>query len=1743
MVDRWDTLAYLDFNPPIRGTYKWRAANELMFSPVEPFAPSTDYEVKLGNPLGDLNGGQAIDKSQTITFHTPYLQLQTVRAYWKAESDNAEAMVHYDFGFNYEVKPSDLVNLVSLQVDGQAHNIELVTQDESSSVTVRVPGIKAEDRVFSSEVNLKEGLKPARGRTGMVKAVVENLDIQSPYRFSILDIQTTHDGSEGKVTVSTSQQVSRDNIKNFIRLQPAVNYTVDITAQSFTLSSENFDVNQKYALTLRENLAGALGGSLKTDYNQDLSFGELRPTVKFNNRKSIYLAGKGNKNLEVTIVNVDKVKVRITKVYENNIFNFLGSSDYRYDYEADEYFYDYDYYRASNLGDVVWEQEIETSQLGRSGPNRVIKMDFEDKIPNYRGLYILQVSSDEEYYLRANKVVNISDIGLIAKAGKKGVAVFANSLETAQPISGASVNFIGNNNQLVSTVQTDAEGYAYLEMEDLLAPGFTIGMITANLEEDFNYLPFNNTSVNTSRFEVGGKYQNSSGYEAFLYAERDIYRPGESINISGIIRDFDWQMMGEVPVKLKVITPSGKEYTTIRKTLNEFGSFEATVETPSAALTGSYSFQLYTSNDVLLSSKSIQVEEFVPDRIKVEIKADKEELKSGETLWLDLKATNFFGPPAANRNYEVDFSLQRQSFYSREHSDYNFGLQGYSTSFDRDLRSGSTDATGSAQEDFIVSGSYRDMGLLRADIFVTVFDETGRPVSRRQTARVYTQDVFYGVQRSGYYFKTGSPVKVPLVALDKEFKELEGVSARVQLIKHEYKTVLAKSGRYFRYNSQKVERVIESKEVSISGTANNYTFTPELSGRYEVRVSRPGARTYVSRRFYVYGWGRTSYSSFEVDTEGQIDIALDKERYETGDIANVILKTPFAGRVLVTVETDEVVDHFYVDTDKRAASFQLELDERHIPNVYISATLFKPHTISELPLTVAHGVAPVVVDNPANNMAIEIEAPETSRSHKKQTIKVKGAPNSAVTLAVVDEGILQLTGYSTPNPYNFFYGKRALQVTSYDLYPYLFPEIATSSTGGDAMAMEKRVNPLTNTRIKLVSYWSGVLTTDGSGEASYEIDIPQFSGDLRIMAVGYKDQTFGSARTNMKVADPLVISTALPRFLSPRDVLKVPVVVSNTTESAASCDIKINVEGPMTVNGSSEQKVSIGANSEGIATFDVLVSPAIGQGKISVTVDGLGEEFLNETDITVRPAAPLQKINGSGIVKSGDAEAINMDVASFIPASVDNQLIVSKSPLVEFTDDLEYLIRYPYGCIEQTVSSAFPQLYFSDIANDIIRPENSDANPAYNVRAAISKLQLMQLYNGGMVYWPNGGYESWWGSVYAAHFLLEAEKAGFAVDKTMLNKLLNYLKGRLKEKKLITYFFNRNQNKRIVPKEIPYSLFVLSLAGKPQKSTMNYYKSNLHELSLDGKYLLATAYYLSGDTKRYQEVLPPAFEGEESNAVFGGSFYSHLRDEALALYCLLEVDPDNQQVGIMARHVSSALKNRRYLNTQERSFSFLSLGKIARKAAASDIQATISVNGSKVADFDNETITLKTNDLNGTAVNINASGSGQLYYFWDAEGISADGSYNEEDSYLQVRKTFYDRYGGLITNNSFEQNDLVVVKLSVRGLTASLVENVVITDMLPAGFEIENPRVSEIPGMNWIKDKSSPTHLDIRDDRINLFVDVGASQRSYYYVVRAVSKGDFQMGPVGADAMYNGEYHSYHGGGVIKVLEKGGESN
>ncbi|AFM05607.1 large extracellular alpha-helical protein [Bernardetia litoralis DSM 6794] len=1761
-LDVWQEVEYLDINPKVKGKFKWTSPTMLIFSPDEGFSPNTKYQVKLTqNLIAELTQKKVqVDKEKTFEFHTPYLDLSTAQAYWSTDANGSPELL-LNLLFNYDINPSALNSLLSISTlgksetgNGTAANYSLKSNEAGKNIRLVVKPTTSNSKELAGKtisIKIKEGLKMTKG-DGTAPQMSFKTDIPDPQIFEITQVSSYKMTGKTIVSVLTNQSVMQNEaqIKDLISVTPQLRTEIEKTDAGFLIKAD-FKDETNYQLTINQDLKGVFGRKLTAEYQHVLLFGGAQKTISFVDGKASYLTSKGERNVGINIYGFEKVELEVYKIYENNIQHFLREIVGLYDYsDMDSYFYGND---EKNYGDVILKKEMKITDFKKAGSSYAIDMREIVATDNssFEGIYYVVVRSHDDRWIKDRQIVCVSDLGFIVRRSDDEIFVFANSIMNATPEEGTQMKLISTSNQTIQTTKTDENGIAKFTGLKKLGEKYNFQFITAQKNDDYSYIHLSQNEVSTYGFETDGIYPTAGNYQSFIYPERNLYRPDEKISFKAIIRNWeDWKSVGQIPVKWKVIMPNGRSLVEKQNRLSEEGTFEATIPLPSTSVTGSYTIEVYTSNDVLLASRNINVEEFMPQRIKVESTTNEKFVKSGQSINLDATATNLFGPPAAERNYEVRLTYNKKSFQSKDakYQDYNFFLNignNQMPSYEDYENTGETDSEGKIAESVKIPSTFKNIGLMQGTFYTTVFDETGRPVGSRKSFDIITQPYFLGVKGLDYYWiGLNQPLNFPLIALDYDGKAIPA-NAKVQVVRYDWHTVLEK-----RYNGQytyvsKYKEVIEyDKEMKINPSGTSINFTPKISARYEVRVSLPNAETYVATNFYAYYYGSASNSSFQVDKAGQIDITLNKKKYNAGETAKVLFKAPFSGRMLVTLEKNSVLTHKYIDVKNRSASMDIPITDEHLPNVYVSATLIRPLSNNDVPLTVAHGYIPISVENEKEHkIELEITAPERIRSSKKQNIIVKtGKPmqDVEITIAAVDEGILLIKNFQTPAPYNYFFQKRALGVKAFDMYQRLYPEFKANiqNFGAGGYDLGNRTNPMANKRVKPVSFWSGTLKTNSKGEVNYEIDVPQFSGDLRIMAVAVQGSKFGSATANMKVADPIVVSTGLPRFLSPKDKITVPVTMSNTTEKVAQATVILKTKGAVSPDGITTQTVTIQPNSEAKVNFKINAIEAVGTAEIDVEVAALGEKFNQTTDITVRPFTSLLKESDAGSIEGGQSKVFSFK-HGYVPTSADAKLVVSKSPMIQFVKSLDYLVRYPYGCVEQTTSSAFPQLYVKDISESMGKALSYNLKPEENIRFAIAKLQSMQLYEGGLSYWQGGHSASWWGTVYATHFLMEAKKAGYEVNDNVLNKAYDYLMTKIKSKDTERlYYYNVNNqltSRPIANKSIFYSMYILASAGKQDVATMNYYKANKHLLAIDSRYLLASTYKLLGDKASYDAVLPSSFSGEKSEQSLGGNFYSYIRDQAIALNVLLEQDPKNPQIGTLAKQLSEQYRAKKYLNTQEHAFTFLALGKLARKANNSNITAQISAGGSNISSYENGTVILTKNQVLDKEITIKTSGEGNLYYFWEKEGIILKGDYVQEDKNIRVRRTYLDKKGNKITGK-VKQNQLVVVRIEVISTSVDVIENVVITDMLPAGLEIENPRLGGAQQFDWIKDASSPEHFDFRDDRVNIFTDVTKKKTQYYYYqTRAVSEGTYKVGVISADAMYDASYHSYHGVGTLVV--------
>jgi alpha-2-macroglobulin len=1743
-IGEWLNDEFIQFVPKLEGKFKWIDLRTLQFSPDYSLESMQNYSATITNKV--LFNKNISTDFEEFKFYTPKFDVTKAEYFWsQIPHKSYTTTIQANLYFSYATKPDEVAKKISVSIDGKPlNNYEIVSTESSDIIAINLGEIKQSDEDQDIEIKIAKGLKSIFDKEGLKEDRTFEYTLSKISKLDITSVSSGFDGKDGWIDIYTNQTLLKENIERYITFEPKQILEFKVFDNHIRVTSK---MNKVKTLTLKvkKGLPGLYGGILDREYERVISLVNIDPSINFADSKGKYLMLPGSKNLTVNVVNVEEVDVEVSQIHKNNIIYFKD----RFRNNRFDYYYDYGYsysphYSPDSYGKALYKDKVklETTENWLNTVNVNLEKALD---PEFKGIFLVEVRSNEKRWVKDSKILAISDLGIIVKKANNELIVFINSLSGAEPIQNAKVEVFSTHNTSMYSDLTNSQGAVKFPLKNGKYEDDSPKMIYVEYENDFNYLYLRESRIETSRFDVGGISNYSDNYKAYMYAERNLYRPGEDVNLSGIIRNDEMNIITDEPVVLKIITPQGKVLEEYAKTLNEQGSYEQSFTMPSYAQTGLYRAELYNGTKNLIGSYNFSVEDFVPDKIRVNLKVENEMYSPDETMKADLDAEFLFGAKAAKLKYEGEIQFKQSGFRSKSFKDFSFrNYVGEKTNLSNHTFEGILDDNGSAKIEYIIPKKLESGGKITSFIYSSVFDLTGRTVNRVAQFDIFTKDDFIGIKRPDYYLSKNNNHDFGIVSVDKNDHPSKPYQAIAKLVRYEWQSVLRKdnSGRT-RYTSVKVEKVEWEREIEISGKSSVISLSANHRGQYELRVAKKGSSGYQKSNFYMYGWSGGDDSNFEIDKEGRIDIVLDKDLYEPGEKATVLFKCPFSGKLLLTLERNGVYEYKYIDVKNNSAQTTFDITNDYMPNIFISATLFKEHGgKSEAPFLVGHGFASLKVEKKANKLPVNIISANKIKPNTTQEIVIKTTPykNIYVTFAAVDEGILQIKNFETPDAYKMMYAKRPLKVNSYDLYSLLLPEVSddNSSTGGDDLAkqLKKRVNPVTSKRYKLLSYWSGIKKTNSKGEVKISLPIPQFNGELRLMALVYDGPRFGSGEKSIKVSDDLIIEAEMPRFLSINDKLTSNVTLINTTDKKSEVVITATVSGVIKLVSEEYKTVEIEPNSTANVEFNFLADDNVGEAKITFETEGSAKvkEVIN---IGVRPISPLVVESGFGEIKAGEEVKINLP-DHFINGSQNTELTISALPIIKFAKHLRYILGYPHGCLEQTLSRVFPQLYFGEISKKIYPKLYKNNNSIYFVNEGIKKIESMVLHDGSIAYWRGGRKANWWSTVFASHFLVEAKKAGFYVDEKVLNKVLSYLSSRVKEKKTYdytSYTNNKKTIKKIAKKEILYSLYVLALSGKGDISTMNYYKSMPHLLSRDSQYFLAGAYALMENRTGYNEIIPEEFLSETTERLSGGSFDSSIRANAIMLNVLVEVDPTNLQIPLIVKYLSQ--HSDKMYSTQDKSFSFLALGKALKAQSNSDLKVDIVIDGEITNSYKNKPLTISDIETKDNSILLKANGKGKVYYFWNSEGISKSKKVKEIDSQMKIRRTYYDyKSKQEIVNSQFKQGDLIVCKISLTGGTRSA-ENIAISDLIPAGFEIENPRLSTSTNFDWkVKDRMILDHMDIRDDRLILFTR-SVSKRNYefYYMLRVVNKGEFQLPVIGAEAMYDKEYHSFNGAGVITV--------
>ncbi len=1727
------------FEPPLPGQFQWIAPNRVRFYPNVVLAPSSSYTATVQDNAA-RKAGYALNGETAFTFNTPRIRVTSAALNFEFVTDrNTEANVVSSVAFNYPVAPEVAARHIALRYkDGASIPYEIQTTAPAPVIDLTATGVARGADEREIELSVEPGLQPLAGNLGTERRFTQPIFLPGQEDLKVYTVKAVRESPEsGVIRMNFNIPIHLQDARSSIIIEPVTDFRVTSSHQTLTLRGD-FKADQSYKVTLKKGLRAIDGTQLDQRYATTVTFlkEDIPPQIDFVG-DGFYLTRSGNLNLGLSTINVDEVLVEVEKVFANNLVPLLNATtlvpnENYYDNESDQYYYYNEYLNLPALGQSVHQFDLGVESV--SNDEIVTPLSVADYLQGERlGLYRVVAREKERRWHNASRWIVATDMGMFAKQAGNDLWVWVHSLSSLAPVAGAELQVLSQNNQTLMTGTTDADGLAVFRAIDEQNEGFRPYVVTATRGEDLSFLELTRRRIPTSDFDVGGSAYLKQGFDAFLYDERGIYRPGETVHLAAIVRAENTTVPPSFPLKLRVTGPDGRILNEQRTTLTDQGAATFDVDVPTEARTGRYTASLLIGDAEEIGRGRFSVEEFIPDRMKVSLNTAEDEYHAGETIQIDVEGMTLFGPPAAGRR--VDTNVEVEAFPFTPENWKNFSFTDHTKTFSKqryDLEPATLDDQGRHRYSYTIPKGARPPSALRGVISSTVLEPGGRGVTAYRGILIHPNDTYVGLRKDEGYAEPGRPVDIEYVVVDPNGQVQANHRLDVTLHHIYWHTILKEVNGRYRYTSERIEDEVARQRVTSQNEATTFQVIPEEYGSYRVQVRDEQTGASASLSFYASGWG---YAPWAMDTPGRVDLDLDQEIYAPGEQAKVQIRAPFGGKVLLTVERDQVLHHQLVTMESNTATVDLPITEAYQPNAYVSALLVRSTDGLERNMPArAFGAVPLMVDNTPRQLAVSFNAPDEVRPQGPLTVDFQVEGNRQdrpyVTVAAVDEGILQLNDFQSPDPFAHFYGKKQLSVDTYDMHGALLPEVMPTllSTGGDVETSRKRqLSPQTARRVKPVAFWSGLVQTDGRGRGQVTFDVPEFNGTLRLMAVAFDGDRFGMGEEDVLVRDPVVLTPTFPRFMTTQDRMRVPVSVFNGTGRDATFEVALAEDGPVEIVGDATQQVQVARDREEVVYFEVQSGKTLGEVDFRITANGGGAQTGASTEVPIRPPAPFATLSGSGSVQDGDAGALTLP-AQFVPGTAAFELVVSSFPAVQFSGSLQHLLQYPHGCVEQTTSKVFPLLAFGPVAQ-VVEPDLFAQNSAdYYITEGIAKLERMQQPSGAFSYWPGGGRTNNWGSIYAAHFLVEARKTGYQVADRVYNRLLGALR---------TFTRAHRGDDTYDYQSVVYAAYVLALAGDPDRSTMNYIKNNkLDRLSVYSQYQLAGSYAQAGDRRTALSLLPQTVQPSVTRET-GGHFNSPLRAQAIMLDVLSEVDATHGNVPILVQNLTEALsRNRRFSTTQENAFAFLALGKVLRQQGPGDYTGTLLVNGQAMGQFDEGHHRFTGTDWAGKRVELNIQGSGTAYYYWRADGILSGQATPEFDRDLVVRRRYLRENGSPYTDYSqFKQGDLVIAEITLDAPTTNL-KNVAVVDLLPAGLEIENPRLESRQGVTWMKNSYSPEYLDIRDDRMIIYghVNQGKTQK-FYYGLRAVTAGTFVLPPIRGEAMYDPRKASVASSGQLTV--------
>ena len=1340
------------------------------------------------------------------------------------------------------------------------------------------------------------------------------------------------------------------------------------------------------------------------------------------------------------------------------------------------------------------------------------------------------------YYMNSDRAaacnVFASNLGMIVKRNslnKLWIAV-SNILDT-NPVGKAQVTVYNFQLQPIGKGETNGEGFVEISSKG------TPFIVVAEAEKQKAYVRVvDGEEQSVSRFDVGGK-EIQKGLKGFIYGERGVWRPGDTLHISFILEDREKRIPDKHPVALEIYNPKGQFYTKMISTQGMNGFYTFDVPTQAGDPTGLWNAYIKVGGTTF--HKGLRIETIKPNRLKINLTLPKILQSTDKNVTVPLASAWLTGATASKLKAKVEMSLSKVNTQFKNYGQYIFNDPATDfTTIKTDVFDGILNAEGKAGVTLKVPAATNAPGMLNATFTTRVFEPGG-------DASIYTQSIpfspfvsYVGInlnQPKGKYIETDKDHVFDIVTVNSQGQPVNRSNLEYKIYRISWSWWWENSDESFgTYINNSSITPVASGKLQTSGGKTTFKFRVDYPswGRYLVYVKDKDSGHATGGTIYV-DWPESRGRSNKTDPSGikMLTFSLDKDSYEIGETATAIIPAAAGGRALVSIENGSSVLHreWIEVTNEGDTKYTFEITPEMTPNVYLHISLLQPHaqTINDLPIRM-YGIAPVFVTNRQTVLQPQIQMPEVLRPETdfNVTVSEKSGKPMTYTLAIVDDGLLDLTNFKTPDPWNEFYSREALGIRTWDMYDNVLGASAGAysslfSVGGDATL--KPANAKAN-RFKPVVKFIGPFYLEKGRQQTHTLKLPMYVGSVRAMVVAGQDGAYGNAEKTAFVRTPLMLLSTLPRVLSIQEEITVPVNVFAMEKQVKNVTVSLQASGGgVQIEGSHQQSLTFNRPGDQLVFFTLKTGNKTGKATIKLTASGGGQQTKETIEIEVRNPNPIVTLRSSEWIETGQNKELSYQLGSL---SANNQikLEVSRIPSVDISRRFDFLYNYQHHCTEQLTSKALPLLFIAQFKTiDTREAEKIKAN----VQEAIRQIYARQLPNGGFVYWPGNAVADEWISSYTGMFLTLAQEKGYAVHANVLNKWKRFQRAAAQNWRMPQEANNWQQWQSELQQA--FRLYTLALAGAPEYGAMNRMKEQ-PGLSIQAKWRLAAAYALTGKMKPAEELVYNAettvIPYSSMNQIYGSSD----RDEAMILETLLLMNRERDALQ-QAKVVSKNLSQENWFSTQSTAFALMAMGRLAEKLSGS-LDFTWTWNGkqqpavkSAKAVFEKE---ISTSPKSGT-VAVKNQGKGALSVDLITRTQLLNDTLPAISDNLRMDIRYASMDGKPMSVNDIRQGTDFTAIASISNTSGTTdYTNLALTHIIPSGWEVYNERMT-VPEAEPQETTDSSgnvsgkyTYQDIRDDRVLTYFNLRRGETKIFTIkLQATYAGNFILPSVQCEAMYD----------------------